>query len=136
MAGVAVLVLTVIALVRDPVELDHDSPEGTVQAYLQAISDRDYSAAHGYLSANLQDECLVADVARDGPYETFTATLGDVDDLGTRTLVNVSIRIGSDGAFGSAGYSFDPGPYVLQQESGRWVITEVSWPYFYYGCST
>lgn len=134
-AAVVLVVLTVVALLREPVELEEGSPEGTVQAYLQAIADEDYNTAHSQLSPSLMEDCTVADIAAAGPYETFTATLGDVEEVGGTTLVSVSIRTGSDPGFGSTGYSFDPGPFSLEQESGRWVITVVTWPYFIYACA-
>lgn len=133
--GAVLLALTLIALIREPVTLDSESPEGTVQTFLQAISDEDFETAHGQLSADLRDECTTADIAVEGPYEAFTATLGDVEDLGERTLVHVSIRTGTEAGFGSTGYAFEPGPYSLELEDGAWVITDVTWPYFYYACS-
>ncbi|REK26268.1 MAG: hypothetical protein DWQ40_00105 [Actinobacteria bacterium] len=135
LVGVVLLVLTLIALFREPVQFDANTPEGTVQGYLQAIADQDWEEAHAHLSEALQDECTTADMARNGPYGSFTATLGDVEELGQRTLVNVTIREGTDGGFGAGGYTFDPGPFALEQESGSWVITQVTWPYFYYACS-
>lgn len=133
--GAALVVLTVVALLREPVELDAGSPEGTVQAYLQAIADEDYERAHAQLSASLMEDCTVADIAAAGPYEGFTATLGDVEEAGSATLVSVSIRTNGDPGFGSTGYAFDPGPFSLEQESGRWAITVVTWPYFIYACA-
>jgi hypothetical protein len=131
-AATILLALTLIALFREPVVLDGDTPEGTVQAFLQAIADKDFDAARGYLSAGLQEECTVTDIASAGPYESFTATLGRVDDLDEGALVYVSLRLGIDSSLDT--YTIDPGPYRLQQESGEWGIAEVAWPYFFFGC--
>lgn len=131
-AGAILLVLTLIALFREPVVLDSASPEGTVQAFLQAMADHDFEAAHDQLSPGLQEECSTADIASAGPYESFTATLGDVEDFGDETIVHVSLRLGDGSRLD--GYVFDPGPYRLQQESGVWGITEIAWPYFYFEC--
>ncbi len=130
--GAILLVLALIALLREPVVLDRDTPEGTVQVFLQAIADNDFAAARDQLSSGLQEECSTADIASAGPYETFTATLGDVEEFGDETLVYVSLRLG-DGS-GLDSYTFDPGPYRLLRESGRWAITEVAWPYFFFEC--
>lgn len=131
-AGIILLVLTLIALFREPVVLDSATPEGTVQAFLQAIADNDFETAHDQLSPGLQEECSTADIASAGPYESFTATLGDVEEFEDETIVHVSLRLGDGSSLD--GYTFDPGPYRLQQESGVWGITEIAWPYFYFEC--
>lgn len=131
-AGAILLVLTLIALFREPVVLDSASPEGTVQAFLQAIADHDFEGAHDQLSPGLQEECSTADIASAGPYESFTATLGDVEEFGDETIVHVSLRLGDGSSLD--GYIFDPGPYRLQQDSGLWGITEIAWPHFYFEC--
>lgn len=131
-AGTILLALTLIALFREPVVLEGDTPEGTVQAFLQAIADEDLESARSYLSPGLQEECTATDIASAGPYESFTATLGRVEELGDETLVFVSLRLGIDSSLDS--YSFDPGPYRLQREAGVWGIAEVAWPYFFFEC--
>lgn len=131
-AGAILLVLTLIALFREPVVLDIATPEGTVQAFLQAIADNDFDVARDQLSSGLQEECSTADIASAGPFESFTATLGDIEDFGDETIVHVSLRLGEGSSLD--GYTFDPGPYRLQQESGVWEITEIAWPYFYFEC--
>lgn len=131
-AGAVLLLLTLIALFREPVILDSDTPEGTVQAFLQAIADEDFEAARSYLSTGLREECTATDIASGGPHEPFTATLGRVEDLGDEALVYVSVRLGIDSSLDA--YTFDPGPYRLKQESGQWGITEVAWPYFFFEC--
>ena len=131
-AGTVLLVLTLIALFREPVVLDRATPAGTVQAFLQAIDDNDFEAAHDQLSPGLQEECSTVDISSAGPYESFTATLGDVEEFEDETVVHVSLRLGDSSSLD--GYTFDPGPYRLQQESGTWGITEIAWPYFYFEC--
>ncbi|CAN5770743.1 hypothetical protein BH23ACT4_BH23ACT4_11630 [soil metagenome] len=131
-AGTILLALALIALFREPVVLDSATPEGTVQAFLQAIADNDYDKARDQLSPDLKEECSSADIARAGPFESFTATLGDVNEFGEETLVHITIR---EGGSGLDTYTYDPGPYRLQMESGRWGITEASWPYFFYECA-
>lgn len=131
-AGAILLVLTLIALFREPVVLDSATPEGTVQAFLQAIDDNDFEAARNQLSPSLQEECSTADIASAGPYESFTATLGDVEEFEDETIVHISLRLGDGSSLD--GYTFDPGPYRLQRESGVWGITEIGWPYFYFEC--
>lgn len=130
-----VIALTVVALVREPVQLDPASPEGVVQGYLQSIADEDYERAHALLSAELQAECAPADLADEIYYETFTATLGDVTEIGNEVLVEATIRYGSDPGFLDPGYSFTPEPFRLTMEDGDWVIGSDPWPFFTYGCN-
>lgn len=131
-AGIILVALTLIALFREPLVLDTATPEGTVQAFLQAIADDDFETAHDQLSPGLQEECSTADISSAGPYEEFNATLGDVEEFEDETIVHVSLRLGNGSSLD--GYTFDPGPYRLRQESGDWGITEVAWPYFFYEC--
>ncbi len=131
-AGSVLLVLSLIALFREPVVLDRSTAEGTVQAFLQAIDDNDLETAHDQLSPSLQEECSTADISSAGPYDDFTATLGDIEEFDNETIVHVSLRLGDGSSFD--GYGFDPGPYRLELESGTWGITEIAWPYFYFEC--
>ncbi len=131
---VVVGILTVIALVREPVTLDPDTPEGTVQAYLQAISDQDYDAAYEMLGSETADGCEPDDISRNRFYTSFTATLGDVEQVGDAYSVEVSIREGSDSGFVDAGPGYFPEPFRVEMEQGEWVIVGDPWPYFTYSC--
>lgn len=131
-AVVVIAVLSVIALTRSPVELDPESPEGTVQAYLQAIADDDYVAAHALLSQEIRSDCSPTDIANNVYYETFNAVLGDVVEVGDQMTVEASIQFGSAALDpGSDGYYEQ---FILIRENGDWVITSDPWPYFTYGC--
>jgi hypothetical protein len=127
-----IVALSVVALTREPVSLDPNTPEGVVQQYLQAISDEDYVAAHGFLSSEIQADCSAADIATNNYYDTFNAVLGDVIEVGDRVTVEASIQSGSTALDpGSNGYYEQ---FVLIKENGEWVLSEDPWPYFTYGC--
>lgn len=133
--GLAIVaVLTVIALLREPVTLDPDTPEGTVQTYLQAISDQDYDAAFDLLSSDTAAGCEPVDISTNRFYSSFTATLGNVEEVGDYYLVEVSIREGSDSGFVDAGPGYFPEPFRIELEEGEWVIAGDPWPYFTYSC--
>ncbi|TDI55747.1 MAG: hypothetical protein E2O96_04660, partial [Acidobacteria bacterium] len=55
--GLTVVALAIVALVREPVQLDPSTPEGTVQEYLQAISDEDYNKAFELLDPEGFEGC-------------------------------------------------------------------------------
>lgn len=129
-----IVVLSVIALTRQPVSLDPGSPEGVVQLYLQAIADEDYVAALSYTSAEIKANCSATNIGANTYYDTFNAVLGDVVEIGDRVRVSASIQSGSA--------ALDPGrdgyyeQFVLAMEGGDWVLVEDPWPYFTYGCRT
>jgi hypothetical protein len=131
-ALVVIVILSVIALTREPVELDPDTPQGVVQTYLQAIADEEYTGAHALLSTEIQGDCAATDIAANVYYESFNAVLGDVTEVGDTAIVEASVQ------FGSA--PLDPGidayyeQFFLVQQGGKWVISGDPWPYFTYGC--
>jgi hypothetical protein len=118
--GVAVIALVVIALVREPVVLHPDSPEGTVQEYLQAISDEDYVKALSLLNPDEFENCDISDLARNAPDDPFTATL------------NVTLRFGSGGLFGGTWEQYET--FFLTSSDGFWWISDDPWPYFTWNC--
>lgn len=138
--GLAVVVLVVVAVVREPVELDPATPEGTVQVYLQAIGDEDYEQALSLLEPNRFEECTVADISRFAPNESFTATLDETSragadtgsDADSKAFVDVTMRFGTDGLFGSSWESFES--FTLLNDDGFWWITDDPWPHFGWEC--
>lgn len=133
--GILVIVLVIVALVRDPVELDPDTPEGTVQEYLQAISDNDFDRAFELLRPDEFAECVPGDIERHVSDEPFTASLesdGEPVSDEDRVIVNVRIRFGTGGPFGSGWETFES--FELVSEDGFWWITGEPWPYFSFEC--
>lgn len=147
--GVAIVALAVIALVREPVALDPDTPEGTVQIYLQAISDEEYDKAFELLDPDSFEGCAPAHIARHSPSEPFSATLGSSSgsDIATPVRpppepdhslpddvvwVDVTLRFGTGGPFGSSWESWEQ--FVLFERDGFWWITGEPWPYFVWEC--
>jgi hypothetical protein len=133
--GLAVLVaLVVIALVRDPVQLDPASPEGTVQAYLQAIADEDYGAALALLEPGLADGCSPSDLQQAAPREPFSATLVDSDESNDTASVTASIAYSpSPGPFDPGSNGFDE-YFSLVLLDGVWRIINDPWPYYVWSC--
>lgn len=135
--GLLILALVVVALVRDPVQLDPGTPNGTVQEYLQAISDDDYETAFELLHPEDFDGCVPGDIERHVSDEPFTASLEsrvvDPMDDQERVIVNVRIRFGTGGPFGSGWETFES--FELVSEDDFWWITGEPWPYFSFECS-
>lgn len=129
-----VAVLVFIALAREPVLLDPNTPEGVVQRYLQALSDDDYELAFNYLDPEYYEGCDSTALARSAPDEPFTASIEDDEKTSSdRPLVPVTLR------FGTGGGPFDSGwttyeQFELVSVGGTWLITNEAWPYFGWDC--
>ena len=134
-AGAAIVIATllVIAFSREPVALDPNTPEGTVQNYLQAISDEDYDGAFNLIDPEWTEGCTPADLAASAPFQGFAASISETDEEGSRAFVTVTIREGvSTGPFGGVpGY---PEFFELEKGSGQWLIIGYPWPYFEWRC--
>lgn len=125
----AVGALTVVALTREPVTLDPDTPEGTVQTYLQALADKDFDTAIAMTNSFIQSSCSATDIENNWYYDSFTATLGEVRDVGSTIVVEVAINQGNAG--------FDSGYFEqieVTDEEGTWAISGDPWPFFTYSC--
>jgi len=127
-------VLVVIALVREPIQLDPNTPEGTVQNYLQAISDHDYEGAFNLIDPETTEGCAPSDLARAAPSQSFSATLGEAETTGETAYVTVSMSFASSpGPFEPGMGSFDE-YFELKQIEGQWYLTGNSWPYYEWMC--
>ena len=133
---VAVVLLAMIALNREPVELDRDTAEGTVQAYLQAIGDSDYEMAFSYLDPEQYEGCTAADLATHIDHgDPFTAVFdtANIEELSDHeTIVPVQMRFGTSGMFSSGWTTWES--FVVSNASSTWLITEEAWPYFVWSC--
>lgn len=151
--AVVVAILVVVALVRDPVALDPDSPEGTVQEYLQAVSEERWEDALAVLDPERFAECSVSDIASSAPGQPFTASLqeGDApqggrfeevpsDDEPTASttppdeerIVEVTLRFGDTGPLGSGWTTHEV--FEMVSRDGFWWISNDPWPYFGWRC--
>lgn len=150
-----VLALVAIALLRGPVSLEPDSPEGTVQEYLVAIREERWDDAIEILHDDWRGGCEGADIEMFSPgdfsaelggsggsdgrmtRETFVAIPSDDGDAPPTTVpesateVDVTIRH-DDGGLGSGwneGVTFE-----LIEDDGFWWLTGDPWPYFAWNC--
>ena len=76
-AAVVIVGLLLVALTREPVTLDPNTPEGTVQNYLQAVADRDYEGAFNLIHPDWTRGCTFADLAAAAPSGSFGAAISD-----------------------------------------------------------
>jgi hypothetical protein len=132
--GLGLVLLTLVGLcvtaaltIGSRVEtLGPDKPEGVVQAYLNAVVDRDFTQALTYLDP--AGKCTASDFDNAYIATQLSVTLRNTDTSGSSSTVDVSIQIGSNDPFGS-GYS-EQHIYRLTQSSGHWYINGVPWPLY------
>jgi hypothetical protein len=131
--GILVLVVAVAAVLattRPPTQFDPDTPEGAVQAYLQAVEDKDWDKAHGLLSASLRKKCKIEDMGTVDE-SVSRAVIEDVREVGTITRVEVRItHVYLNDPLSPSSYD-SVETFDLETEDGRWVIAELVWPYFF-----
>ncbi len=138
-AGVIVLVVLAIALPRliDREEATYppNTPEGTVQRYLQAVGDEDTDTALALLAEENTTACMedeLRDRLRYSSLARYRVRLGDVEEIDVET-VTVIVRatwIREPGLFelpddgNSSEHEFE----LRRSADGFWLIAESEWP--------
>lgn len=129
LAGSALLVGGVVGALREPADLDPDSPEGVVQAYLQAVLDEDYAEAAGYFAAETAERCDSEAFADAWIGDWQTADLEDVRMRGAEAQVTVRFRSPSAPPPVPAGNGYRRSQTLtLVEEDGAWRLTGTPWP--------
>jgi hypothetical protein len=127
-AGFLVVVALVTAgLLRETPDLEPSTPEGTVQAYLEAVFAGDQQAAAEYTEGEC-DPNLGPGAATEG----VSATLVSVEGDDSQTTVVVSLSQPSEDPLG--GLSEYPEWFNLVNRDGTWVIIQPVWPYYGADC--
>ncbi len=127
-AGAGLVALVVVAAVlagRPPRTYDLSAPEGTVQAFLQAILDDDTAAARRLLAPDVDERCV------DGAPgdESVRITLVSVTATDDTATVEVRVvRSGGEPPFGAYEYTQDA-TYRLERTDDGWLITSADWPF-------
>ena len=154
--GAIVVALVAIALLRGPVTLDPDSPEGTVQEYLLAVSDDRWDDALDVVHEDWRGSCEGSDIEMFDQGD-FTAELGQPDGFGgfgsvgqdfaavpgddsvvaptmpdETTVVEVTIQHGEGGGLGSTWDEYVA--FELSDDGEFWWIVGDPWPYFIWNC--
>ena len=135
--GALVVISVVVALATGtdtPPLLAEDTPEGTVQRYIIAFQDADYTAAYALLTEDAHERC---------PIEEFRKQrrLGDRDDARVRldatrpagddVEVSVSVtRFSGSPPFGVSEHT-STYYYLLTETDEGWRIADAPWPF---GC--
>ena len=124
-AAIAVVSIIVVLAVRQPTtQLDANSPEGAVQKYLQAVSERDFNQALSYLAED--SKCTVEDFDRAYIQDSLRFGLSDTSVTGTTAVVTISIQSSNGDPFGGT-YTEERSFRLMNSDSG-WKITGIPWP--------
>lgn len=126
---VAVAVAAIVTSLRPSPQLDPATPEGTVQAFFQAVEADDWNGVLTLLSSELQEDCEASELAqfRD---DVDRAVISDVEAAGSETIVEVRVtRVVIDDPLNPYSYD-DTFHFVLAQEAGRPVVVELPWQFF------
>jgi hypothetical protein len=124
-AGIVVVVALVAAgLLRTAPELDPSTPEGTVQAYLEAVFAGDEESAGELTEGDCDDNLAGAQAQVEG----VSASLGSVEGDDTQATVVVKLSQPSQDPFG--GLIEWEEWFTLLNRDGTWLIQQPVWPYY------
>jgi hypothetical protein len=124
-AAIAIVALIVILAVKDPTaQLDAASPEGVVQQYLAAITEKDFDQALTYLAED--SKCTIQDFDRAYVQDSLRILLSDTSSSDTSASVIVKIETSSGDPFYN-GYS-ETQTFRLTKDDSGWKITGIPWP--------
>lgn len=127
-AGVLVVVALVAAgLLQESPNLDPSTPEGTVQAYLEAVFAGDQEAAAEYTEGDCDPN-----LSPGAPTEGVSASLVSVEGDDSHTTVIVRLSQPSEDPF--VGLSEWDEWFNLVNRDGTWVISQPVWPYYGVDC--
>jgi len=120
----AVALIAVLALKEPIAELDKGTPEGAVQQYLGAVTDRDFEQALTFLAAD--SKCTVEDFDRAYIQDSLRIGLSEVSPAESTAVVTVSIQYSNGDPFGGT-YSEDQNFRLVKTDAG-WKISGIPWP--------
>ena len=132
------LVLALVALVvagvaagvlRQPAVLDPASPDGTVQAYVQAVLDGDWDRARSHVDDGLAARCTVLDFRHSWVPDGLTAVLADVRLDDDCAEVEVRLRTTAQPGLFDTGYRTTE-TFDLVRTGTTWHITGQPWPVY------
>ena len=129
----AIVFAVVVALtVGDEQSFADGTPERTVQRYLEAVAERDASAALDFISPAVSDECgtIPRDAITSRRDARFRATLYETVPRDGRVDVHVTITESFGDAPFNGGESTWPLVLELTQEDGVWRFTQLPWPLY------
>jgi hypothetical protein len=129
-AAISIVALIAVLAVKETTpQLDANTPEGTVQQYVQTVSTRDFDSAITYLA--IDTKCKVEDFDQAYIQDSFRISLSDTSITGDSASVKVSIENSSGDPFGG-GYT-ESQTFRLTKSASGWKISGIPWPTYQCG---
>ena len=127
--GVALVLIAVaiVIAVQPPQEFDRGTPEGTAQAYFQAILDGDDDLALSYIDEELLTGCSRFELGYVTP-DSARVVIANTEIDGDEARVDVVItETWGEGPFDGGSNTFDE-TLVMTRSGDGWLISRVPWP--------
>jgi hypothetical protein len=121
------VVAVVIATNRAPETYDRGTPQGVVQAYLEAVVAGDHTEAAGYLAPD--GTCDIEDLDRASVPDGIRVVLRDTEVDGDRAQVAVDVVTTSDDLIGGSEWS-ESHTFRLGKDGQDWRVLGVPWPLY------
>lgn len=128
--GAVAIILIAVAMVvaiQPPAEFDPGTPEGTAQAYYQALLDGDGDLALSYLEDRLVADCSTHELAYVIP-DSARVVISETEIDGDVAQVDIVItETWGEGPFGGGSHTFDE-TLLMTRDGETWVISRIPWP--------
>jgi hypothetical protein len=124
---VVAVVVAVVATTRSPMTVRKGSPEATVQAYVQAVLDRDNEKAATYLDP--AGSCEAADLDAQN-YVDRNARVELTDSLVRADTARVVVRITTPSGGPMPNFLDEEATLRLTESDGSWFLTGSPWPMY------
>jgi len=129
-AAISIVALIAVLAVKETTpQLDANTPEGTVQQYLQAVSTRDFDSAITYLA--IDTKCKVEDFDQAYIQDSLRISLSDTSITSDSASVKVRIENSSGDPFG--GSYTESQTFRLTKSASGWKISGIPWPTYQCG---
>ncbi|MGN6578342.1 MAG: hypothetical protein ACTHKG_21915 [Nocardioides sp.] len=125
--AVVAVVAVVLATNREPQTYDRGTPQGVVQAYLEAVVAGDNTEAAGYLAPG--GACDIEDLDRSSAPDGIRVVMRDTQVDGDRAQVEVDVVTSSDDLFGGSEWS-ERHTFRLGKDGQDWRVQGVPWPMY------
>ena len=121
--------IAVLAVKETTPQLDSNTPEGTVQQYLQSVTARDFDSAITYLASDTK--CKIEDFDQAYIQDSVRISLSDTSITSDSASVKVSIENSSGDPFG--GSYAEAQTFRLTKSDTGWKISGIPWPTYQCG---
>jgi len=125
--SVVLIGVAIVVAVQPPQEFDPGTPEGTAQAYYQAILDGDEDLALSYVDEDLVADCSIHELRYVTP-DNARVVIEKTEIDGNNASVDVVItETWGEGPFGGGSDTFDE-TLFMTRSNDAWMISRMPWP--------